>query len=73
MQVNNKQIFHDFLFNIRNYSQEVINIQRRKAKLNIILPEDNTEKIWVHRFLAKPKTIAGGGLGGAVSPPGDPG
>ena len=34
---------------------------------------DNTEKIWAHRFLAKPKTIAAGGLGGAVSPPGDPG
>ena len=28
---------------------------------------DNTEKIWAHR------TIAAGGLGGAVSPPGDPG
>ena len=27
-----------FLFNIRNYSPEVINIQRDEAKLNIILP-----------------------------------
>ena len=35
---NNKQIFHAFLFNIRNYSPEVINIQRRDAELNIILP-----------------------------------
>ena len=35
---NNKQIFHAFLFNIRNYSPEIINIQRRKAELNIILP-----------------------------------
>ena len=26
-----------FLFNIRNYSPEVINIQRREAELNIIL------------------------------------
>ena len=34
---------------------------------------DNTEKIWVHRFLVKPKTITAGGLGGAVSPPGGPG
>ena len=34
----NKQIFHAFLFNIRNYSPEVINIQRHKAELNIILP-----------------------------------
>ena len=31
---------------------------------------DNTEKIWVHQFLAKPKMIAAGGLGGAVSPQG---
>ena len=36
-------------------------------------PGDNTEKIWAHRFLAKPNTIAAGGLGGAVRPPGDPG
>ena len=37
----NKQIFHAFLFNIRNYSPEVSNIQRRKAELNIILPRVN--------------------------------
>ena len=36
-----KQIFHAFLFNIRNYSPEVINIQRREAELNIILPRVN--------------------------------
>ena len=30
-------MFHAFLFNIRNYSPEVINIQRREAELNIIL------------------------------------
>ena len=35
---NNKQIFHAFLFNIRNYSPGVINIQGRKAELNVILP-----------------------------------
>ena len=35
---NIKQIFHTFLFNIRNYSPEVINIQQREAELNIILP-----------------------------------
>ena len=40
-EVNNKQIFHAFLFNIRNYSPEVINIQRREAELNIILPRVN--------------------------------
>ena len=27
------------------------------------MSEDNTEKIWVHRFLAKPKTKEAGGLG----------
>ena len=37
----NKQIFHAFLFNIKNYSHEVINIQRREADLNIILPRVN--------------------------------
>ena len=28
---NIKQIFHAFMFNIRNYSSEVINIQRREV------------------------------------------
>ena len=37
----NKQIFRTFLFNIRNYSPEVINIQRCEAELNIILPRMN--------------------------------
>ena len=36
-----KQIFHAVLFNIRDYSPEVINIQRREAELNIILPKIN--------------------------------
>ena len=35
---NIKQMFHAFMFNIRNYSPEVINIQRREVYLNIILP-----------------------------------
>ena len=34
---NSKQMFPAFLFNIRNYSREVINIQRREAELNIKL------------------------------------
>ena len=34
-------MFHAFLFNIRNYSSEVINIQRDEAGLNIILPRVN--------------------------------
>ena len=46
-----KQIFHAFLFNIRNYSSGVINIQRREAELNIILPRVNNfsikqKKVW---------------------------
>ena len=40
IEINN-QIFHAFLFNIRNYSPEVINIQLREAELNIILPRVN--------------------------------
>ena len=40
-EVNNKQIFHAFLFNIRNYSPGVINIQRREAEFNIVLPRVN--------------------------------
>ena len=38
---NNKQIFHAFLVNIRHYSPKIINIQRRKAEVNIILPRMN--------------------------------
>ena len=41
----NKQIFHAFLFNIRNYSPEVINIQRCAAELNILLPRVNNFEI----------------------------
>ena len=36
-----KQILRAFLFNIRNYSPEVINIQRRGAGLSIILSRVN--------------------------------
>ena len=36
---NNKQMFHAFLFNVRNYSPKVINIQRREAELNTVLPK----------------------------------
>ena len=48
---NNKQIFHAFLFNIRNYPPKVINIQRRETELNIILPRVNNfdikqKKVW---------------------------
>ena len=51
LRINNKQIFHAFLFNIRNYSPEEINIQRREAGLNIILLRMNNfdvkqKKIW---------------------------
>ena len=30
-------MFHAFLFNIRNYSHEVINIQRHEAELTILV------------------------------------
>ena len=40
-KINNKQIFHAFLFNIRNCSPKVSNIQRREAELNIILRRVN--------------------------------
>ena len=42
---NNKQIFHAFLFNIRNYSLEVINIHRREGELNIVLQRVNNSDI----------------------------
>ena len=38
---NIRQIFHGFLFNIRNYSPKVINIQRHEAELNIVLRRVN--------------------------------
>ena len=41
LNINNKQIFHTILFNIRNYSLEVSDIQQREAELNIILPSVN--------------------------------
>ena len=36
-----KQILHVFLFDIRNYSHEVINIQQLKMEINIILLRKN--------------------------------
>ena len=40
---------------------------------NYLLSGDNAEKIWVHQFLAKPKTITTGGLGKLQAPlPGGP-
>ena len=44
-KVYNKQIFHAFLLNIRNYLPEVSNIQRRAAELNIILARGNNSDI----------------------------
>ena len=37
----NKQVFDAFLFNIRNYSPEVSNIQRCEDELNMTLPRVN--------------------------------
>ena len=53
----NKQIFHVFLFNIRNSSPEVIDIQRRDAKLNVILPKEKSfdiKKDMEHLFYYMP-------------------
>ena len=44
-QFVNKEIFHAFLFNIRSYSPEVRNIQRREMQLNITLPRVNNLNI----------------------------
>ena len=41
----NKQIFHACLFNIKNYSPEVINIQEREVKFNIMLTTVNNFNI----------------------------
>ena len=38
-------MFLAFLFNIRNYSPEVINIQRREVEMNIILRRVNNFNI----------------------------
>ena len=38
-------MFHAFLFKIKNYSPEVINIQIREEELNIILPGVNNFNI----------------------------
>ena len=54
----NKQIFHAVLFNIRNYSPEISNIQRHKVELNIILPRVNNfnvkQKSWNICFIIYP-------------------
>ena len=55
-----KQIFHAFLFNVRNCSPEVIDIQQRQAGLNITLPRLNNFNIkqniaWNISFMIYPK------------------
>ena len=52
----NKELFHVFLFNIRNYSPNVINIQQREAEWNIALPRVNNfdikqKRAWNIRFI----------------------
>ena len=37
----NEQILHALLFDVRDYSPELINIQRREGELSIILPTVN--------------------------------
>ena len=57
---NNKQKFNAFLFNSRNYSLEVRNIQPREVELNMILQRVNNfdikQKIaWNISFILYPK------------------
>ena len=58
-----QHIFHAFLFNIKNYSPEVINIQRREAELNSIVLRVNNfdikqKKAWNICFMPpKPHKI----------------
>ena len=57
---NIKQIFHTFLFNFRNYSAKVRNIQLREAELNITLLRVNNldieqKMVWNICFIICPK------------------
>ena len=64
----NMQIFHTFLFNIRNYSPSVSNIQRCEVQLNSTLPKVNNFDIklkmpwnicfiFYHQHQTKPKRV----------------
>ena len=58
--------------NICISSKRTLSIVRRgyvSPPLLGLPPGDNTDKIWMHWFLAEPKTISTSGLGGAVSLP----
>ena len=62
VKVDIKQIFHAFLFNIRNHSPEVSEVEynRSEVELNIILPKVNNFDIkqksaWNIRFIIYPK------------------
>ena len=66
-------------FHLFDKEQQFICCSKYSAKttnflfLNLLLSGDETEKIWAHRFLEKPKTIEKlGGPGRAVSPPSPP-
>ena len=48
----------------------ILSQQQATGASKTLLTGNNTEKIWVHRFLAKQKMIETGGLGGAVWAPG---
>ena len=54
--INSKLISHVFLFNIRNYSPEISNIQRRDTELNIVLSRVNKQKLaWNICFIIYPQ------------------
>ena len=44
----------------------ILSQQQATGASKTLLTGNNTETIWVHRFLAKQKMIETGGLGGAV-------
>ena len=45
------------------YCYTIFTLQVFHICLIVLLPGDNTEKIWAHWFLAKPKMIAAEGMG----------
>ena len=57
----------------RSLTPFLLKVSGIKCRTALLLPGVNTEKIWAHRFLEKPKTIEAGGLGQTVSPPWGPG
>ena len=54
-------MFHAILFDIRNYSPDVIDIQRRETELNIILARVSNFKQKRHRIFVSSQVLFGVG------------